>query len=114
MKLNQRRATANRELSKIVGMIQANLALNIIAMHEYLGYGEKRLNQYLDNYEKLVAEFAEYERDGVADYKIKQCLEKIGVDYRRIFEPVPTVDKLRQHKINTDIRCVPKIKGENQ
>ena len=112
MKLNQRRATANKELSKIVGMIQANLALNIIAMHEYLGFGGKRLNEYLNNYEKLVAEFAEYERDGVADYKIKQCLEKIGVDYRRIFEPVPTVDKLRQHKINTDIRCVPKVEEE--
>ena len=111
MKLNQRRATANKELSKIVGMIQANLALHIIALNEFNGFGEKRLNQYLDNYEKLVAEFTEYERDGVSDYKIKQCLEKIGVDYRRIFEPVPTVDKLRQHKINTDIRCVPKIDG---
>lgn len=111
MKLNQRRATANKELSRIVGMIQANLALHIIALNEYNGFGEKRLNQFLDNYEKLVAEFAEYERDGVSDYKIKQCLEKIGVDYNRIFEPVPTIDKLKGHKINTDIRCVPKIEG---
>lgn len=88
-----RKNFGEKAYNEIIHRIQQNKALLLIAMSRYLGYKEKRMNDFMDFFDEVDEEFSEYARDDVADEKILQGLEECGINPSRVFEQIPTLQE---------------------
>lgn len=95
-----KKATKEKSFIDLVRLIQQNTALYIIALNRHFGIGTKRLNAFLDFYEKLTLEFQGYDKDGVTQEKLCAELKSIGIEPSRIFEDIPKMDTFRPKKQN--------------
>lgn len=86
MKANSKQAAREKALTDLVRVINENLALHLIAISRFCGFGKKRMNKFLDFYEGIVTEFYGYEADEICREKIEMELESIGIDKTRVFE----------------------------
>jgi len=99
MKAFTQKNFGEKAYNEIIEKIQQNKALLLIAMSRYLGFKEKRMNDFLEFFDEVDEEFSEYARDDVADEKILQGLEECGINPSRIFEQIPTLQETdRQQK----------------
>lgn len=73
-----------------------NFAMFAIALSRLYGFGEKRLNDLFNEFNKVEEEFEEHEADGVFDQKIRENLEAIGIKYECIYERSPAISLLVQ------------------
>lgn len=93
-----KKAIKEKSFIDLVRLIQQNTALYIIALNRHFGIGTKRLNAFLDFYEKLTLEFQGYDKDGVTQEKLAAELKSIGIEPSRIFEDIPKMDTFRPKK----------------
>jgi len=93
MKAFTQKNFGEKAYNEIIEKIQQNKALLLIAMSRYLGFKEKRMNDFLDFFDEIDEEFSKYARDDVADEKILQGLEECGINSSRIFEQIPTLQE---------------------
>ena len=62
-----------------------NLATTLIVLHEYFGFGEKRLRDFLENTSKVVKEFKDYEDEELAREKFSERLRDAGIEFSEIY-----------------------------
>lgn len=67
--------------------VEFNGAIDLITISEFLGFGAKRLRKYILARNEVVKRFEQYEIEGVADIKIREEIEAIGLGFD---EAVPT------------------------
>ena len=101
MKAFSRKSFGEKAYSEIITGIQQNKAIMLIALSQYLGFKSKRMNDFLDYFDKIDEQFAEYAKDDIADEKLKAMLSESGIDYKRIFEPIPPLQEVNRHIKNS-------------
>ena len=62
-----------------------NLAATLIVLHEYFGFGEKRLRDFLENTSKVVKEFKDYKDEQLAREKFSERLKDAGIESGEIY-----------------------------
>lgn len=62
-----------------------NLATTLIVLHEYFGFGEKRLRDFLEHTSKVVKEFQAYKDDKLAREKFSERLKDAGIEFSEIY-----------------------------
>lgn len=62
-----------------------NLATTLIVLHEYFGFGEKRLRDFLENTSKVVKEYQAYKDDKLAREKFSERLKDAGIEFSEIY-----------------------------
>jgi len=93
MKAFTQKNFGEKAYNEIIEKIQQNKALLLIAMSRYLGFKEKRMNDFLEFFDEVDEEFSEYARDDIADEKILHGLKECGINPSRIFEQIPTLQE---------------------
>lgn len=73
-----------------------------IAVKRYFGFGQKRLNQFLDFLEEVKAEFETYDKDGIFRDKIHEELMSINVDMRDMYENIEKWDHAKKRFTRMD------------
>ena len=64
-------------------VINANGAIYIIALAR-MGWGKKRLRDFILKYNEVNSEYAQYSREGAFDYYMKKELEASGITYEEV------------------------------
>jgi len=64
-------------------VINANSALFIVTLAR-MGWGKKRLRDFIGNYNSVNSEYAQYSREGVFDHYLTRELERAGVTYEEV------------------------------
>lgn len=62
-----------------------NLAATLIVLHEYFGFGEKRIRDFLINTSKVVKEFKDYKDEQLAREKFSERLRDAGIEFSEIY-----------------------------
>ena len=62
-----------------------NLAATLIVLHEYFGFGEKRIRDFLINTSKVVKEFKDYGDEELAREKFSERLKDAGIEFSEIY-----------------------------
>ncbi|MCQ2076488.1 MAG: hypothetical protein MJZ20_05555 [Bacteroidaceae bacterium] len=65
-----------------------NLAVTLIVLNQYFGFGEKRIRYFLESTRKEVERFNAYKDDGIARDKAVEALAAFGIDADEIYEKV--------------------------
>lgn len=73
-----------------------------IAVKRYFGFGNKRLNQFLDFHEKVKAEFEEYDKDGIFRDKIHEELMTVGIDLTDAYNKIEKWDQAKKRFTRMD------------
>lgn len=75
-----------------------NLATTLIVLHEYFGFGEKRLRDFLENTSKVVKEYQAYKDDKLAREKFSERLKDAGIDFSEIYFNEDIILSIQQQK----------------
>ena len=75
-----------------------NLATTLIVLHEYFGFGEKRLRDFLENTSKVVKEYQAYKDDKLAREKFSERLKDAGIDFSEIYFNEDIILSMQQQK----------------
>ena len=75
-----------------------NLATTLIVLHEYFGFGEKRLRDFLEHTSKVVKEFQAYKDDKLAREKFSERLKDAGIDFSEIYFNEDIILSIQQQK----------------
>ena len=75
-----------------------NLATTLIVLHEYFGFGEKRLRDFLKNTSKVVKEFKDYEDEELAREKFSERLRDAGIGFSEIYFNEDIILSMQQQK----------------
>lgn len=75
-----------------------NLATTLIVLHEYFGFGEKRLRDFLEHTSKVVKEFQAYKDDKLAREKFSERLKDAGIDFSEIYFNEDIILSMQQQK----------------
>ena len=62
-----------------------NLAATLIVLHEYFGFGEKRLRDFLLHTTTVVKEFKDYKDEQLAREKFSERLKDAGIESSEIY-----------------------------
>ena len=100
MKAFSRKTFGEKAYSEIIHGIQENKALLLIALSRYLGFKEKRMNDFIDFLNDVEDEFSENEKDGISEEKISAELKLCGINPNRIYEPIPPLSE-----VNRAVKC---------
>lgn len=65
-----------------------NLAVTLIVLNQYFGFGEKRIIQFLNATQKEVERFNAYKDDGIARDKAIEALASFGIAADEVYEKV--------------------------
>lgn len=60
-------------------------AVMLAAVKRFFGLGPKRLNAFLDEFDRVKAEYDVYDKDGVFKEKIREELEAAGIDVDEMY-----------------------------
>lgn len=73
---------ANKEFNRLADdTLRRFTKMAVLAMHD-LGWGKKRLPQFIEAFNKQINRMAQYDHDlGDFDYKINSEIAKLGIDY---------------------------------
>ena len=69
-------------------------------MSRYLGFKEKRMNDFINFLDDIENEFSGYEKDSISEEKISAELRACGINPNRIYEPIPTLSE-----VNRAVKC---------
>ena len=91
--MKARRVISSKEASMINNqnwkqMLKAmcdNMASFIIVLHDEFGFGAVRIYRFMDSLRKFNKKVNQWQDEGIADIKIKERLEEIGIDYKIIY-----------------------------
>ena len=75
-----------------------NLATTLIVLHEYFGFGEKRLRDFLKNTSKVVKEFKDYGDEELAREKFSERLKDAGIEFSEIYFNEDIILSMQQQK----------------
>ena len=75
-----------------------NLAATLIVLHEYFGFGEKRLRDFLENTSKVVKEFKDYKDEQLAREKFSERLKDAGIESGEIYFNEDIILSMQQQK----------------
>lgn len=75
-----------------------NLATTLIVLHEYFGFGEKRLRDFLENTSKVVKEYQAYKDDKLAREKFSERLKDAGIEFSEIYFNEDIILSMQQQK----------------
>ena len=75
-----------------------NLAATLIVLHEYFGFGEKRLRDFLENTSKVVKEFKDYGDEELAIEKFSERLRDAGIEFSEIYFNEDIILSMQQQK----------------
>lgn len=75
-----------------------NLATTLIVLHEYFGFGEKRLRDFLENTSKVVKEFKDYGDEELAREKFSERLRGAGIEFSEIYFNEDIILSMQQQK----------------
>ena len=75
-----------------------NLASTLIVLHEYFGFGEKRLRDFLEHTSKVVKEFQAYKDDKLAREKFSERLKDAGIGFSEIYFNEDIILSMQQQK----------------
>ena len=100
MKAFTQKTFGEKAYSEVIHGIQSNKALLLIAMSRYLGFKEKRMNDFINFLDDIEYEFSGYEKDGVSEEKLSAELKACGINSNRIYEPIPTLSE-----VNRAVKC---------
>lgn len=81
-----------------------NLATTLIVLHEYFGFGEKRLRDFLENTSKVVKEYQAYKDDKLAREKFSERLKDAGIEFSEIYfneDIILSMQQLKKEKQST-------------
>ena len=73
-----------------------------IAVKRYFGFGNKRLNQFLDFLETVKAEFDQYDKDGIFKDKLHEELLSVGIDFTDAYSNVETFNNAKKRFTRMD------------
>lgn len=75
-----------------------NLATTLIVLHEYFGFGEKRLRDFLNHTTKVVKEYKDYKDEHLAREKFSERLKDAGIDFSEIYFNEDIILSMQQQK----------------
>lgn len=75
-----------------------NLATTLIVLHEYFGFGEKRIRDFLENTSKVVKEFKDYGDEELAREKFSERLRDAGIEFSEIYFNEDIILSMQQQK----------------
>ena len=75
-----------------------NLATTLIVLHEYFGFGEKRIRDFLINTSKVVKEFKDYGDEELAREKFSERLKDAGIEFSEIYFNEDIILSMQQQK----------------
>ncbi|MDO5149697.1 MAG: hypothetical protein Q4D76_09920 [Oscillospiraceae bacterium] len=75
-----------------------NLAATLIVLHEYFGFGEKRIRDFLENTSKVVKEFKDYGDEELAREKFSERLRDAGIEFSEIYFNEDIILSMQQQK----------------
>ena len=75
-----------------------NLAATLIVLHEYFGFGEKRLRDFLENTTTVVKEFKDYGDEELAREKFSERLKDAGIEFSEIYFNEDIILSMQQQK----------------
>ena len=75
-----------------------NLAATLIVLHEYFGFGEKRIRDFLINTSKVVKEFKDYGDEELAREKFSERLRDAGIEFSEIYFNEDIILSMQQQK----------------
>ena len=81
-----------------LGAMSDNLAATLIVLHEYFGFGEKRLRDFLENTSKVVKEFKDYGDEELAREKFSERLKDAGIEFSEIYFNEDIILSMQQQK----------------
>ena len=90
-------------------------AVMMIAVKRFFGLGPKRLSAFMNEFDKVKAEFDVYDKDGVFKEKIREELEASGVDVDEMYTVNETFEEVykkqkRQDKPQLSLAEAAKVK----
>lgn len=90
-------------------------AVMMIAVKRFFGLGPKRLKAFMDEFDKVKAEFDVYDKDGIFKEKIREELEASGVDVDEMYTVNETFEEVykkqkRQDKPQLSLAEAAKVK----
>lgn len=90
-------------------------AVMMIAVKRFFGLGPKRLSAFMNEFDKVKAEFDGYDKDGVFKEKIREELEASGVDVDEMYTVNETFEEVykkqkRQDKPQLSLAEAAKVK----
>ena len=75
-----------------------NLATTLIVLHEYFGFGEKRLRDFLEHTTTVVKEFKDYGDEELAREKFSERLRDAGIEFSEIYFNEDIILSMQQQK----------------
>ena len=75
-----------------------NLATTLIVLHEYFGFGEKRLRDFLEHTTTVVKEFKDYGDEELAREKFSERLKDAGIEFSEIYFNEDIILSMQQQK----------------
>ena len=75
-----------------------NLAATLIVLHEYFGFGDKRIRDFLINTSKVVKEFKDYGDEELAREKFSERLKDAGIEFSEIYFNEDIILSMQQQK----------------
>lgn len=75
-----------------------NLAATLIVLHEYFGFGEKRLRGFLEHTTTVVKEFKDYGDEELAREKFSERLKDAGIEFSEIYFNEDIILSMQQQK----------------
>ena len=75
-----------------------NLAATLIVLHEYPGFGEKRIRDFLINTSNVVKQFQDYGDEELAREKFSERLKDAGIEFSEIYFNEDIILSMQQQK----------------
>ena len=75
-----------------------NLAATLIVLHEYFGFGEKRIRDFLEHTTTVVKEFKDYGDEELAREKFSERLKDAGIEFSEIYFNEDIILSMQQQK----------------
>lgn len=62
-----------------------NLATTVIVLNDEFGFGKERIRRFIEATVTLNRKISEWQDEGIADVKIREIIESIGLEYEEIY-----------------------------
>lgn len=62
-----------------------NLAATVIVLNDDFGFGKERIRRFIEATVTLNRKISEWQDEGIADVKIREIIESIGLKYEEIY-----------------------------
>jgi len=62
-----------------------NLATTVIVLNDEFGFGKERIRRFIEATVKQNRKISEWQDEGIADEKIRELIEAIGLQYEEIY-----------------------------